>query len=434
MKFGKGLRTFSLFVLFSSGHLSEAADYTPGDYHNYTHASGTVPDDVYQYSVYVPKDYDPKKSYPLVLYLHGGGKGKTHPDQGKRNLVASRLIDNDRKTDAGYSRHDPQFVGYILVSPVKPIATWGARKFGRLLKHVQSKVNVDDNRIYVTGFSMGGQGTWHVGCGTNVDYKIAAMMPLGAWGCNYVRRGKTPETCQTLQTPVWVLHCPQDNVSMITEQFALFDSHLKNGGYGRFTMIPGRGHISRGRNDHEFFGLRMGWMLSQTYGTPFNYMTRLNDGKIAKVAKGDRPYTGDTSGFGFYEPGTVLEVTADETKNGKPFVKWTCHQGELTDASARSTRYTTTANDVVISAIYGEQTAELIVTGGTATPAAPTPGQQVTVTANSDSDGNRFAYWEFSSDTIEIPVPTSRTIRFAMPATTLNLSAQNIESLPKRKR
>jgi hypothetical protein len=175
-------------------------------------------------------------------------------------------------------------------------------------------------------------------------------------------------------------------------------------------------------------------MLSQTHGTPFNYMTRLNDGKIAKVASGDRPYTGDTSGFGFYEPGSVLEITADKTKNGKPFLKWACHQGEFTDASARSTMYTTAANDVVISTIYGDQTPELSVTGGTATPAAPVPGQQVTVTADSDSDGNHFAYWKFSTDRIEIPVPTSRTIRFAMPATPLNLSAQSIESLPKRRR
>ena len=217
----------------------DAADYTPGDFHNYTHASGDVPRDVYQYSVYVPKDYDVEKSYPLVFYLHGGGRGKSHPDQGKFNMVSARIRDNVRTTDAGYSKNDPDFIGYILVSPVKPIATWNARKFGRLYDHVKSKVNIDEKRVSVTGFSMGGQGTWHVGGGSDVPYKLAAMMPLGAWGCNYVKRGETPATCKTLSTAVWVLHCPQDPVSMITEQFTLFQSHVDCGGYGRFTMIPG---------------------------------------------------------------------------------------------------------------------------------------------------------------------------------------------------
>ena len=65
--------TLCLLILGFSGvaRIVEAADYTPGKFHNYTHASGAVAKDDYQYSVYVPKDYNPEKSYPLVVYLHG---------------------------------------------------------------------------------------------------------------------------------------------------------------------------------------------------------------------------------------------------------------------------------------------------------------------------------------------------------------------------
>ena len=138
MKLTTFLLVFGLSLASSHGIVSNASDYTPGAYHSFAHSDGTVPDDVYQYSVYVPKDYDPQKSYPVVFYLHGGGKGRTHPDQGKRNMVASRLFDNNRQTVAGYSQNDPNFIGYILVSPVKPVATWNAKKFGRLLKHAQT--------------------------------------------------------------------------------------------------------------------------------------------------------------------------------------------------------------------------------------------------------------------------------------------------------
>ncbi|MFP6764661.1 MAG: hypothetical protein VB858_13630, partial [Planctomycetaceae bacterium] len=240
-----------------AGRASAADDYTPGGFHTCSHAAGNVPDDVYQYSVYVPPDYDPDKAWPLVFYLHGGGRGRSHPDQGRRNMVSDTLKDNRRTTVAGYSRNHPDSPGFILVSPVKPVARWKPTIFKRLYDHVKSRVSVDGNRVYVTGFSMGGQGTWRVACGSDETYRIAAMMPLGAWGCNEVRRGTTVDTCRTLQTPVWVLHCPLDPVSKISEQFKLFNNHRSLGGYGRFTMIPGNRHVSRPPDDRQFFSQRM---------------------------------------------------------------------------------------------------------------------------------------------------------------------------------
>ena len=90
----------SIFFFIAAGRSTQAASYTPGKFHNYSHAKGTVPKRDYQYSVYVPSDYDPKKSYPLVFWLHGG-RGRDHPDKGKRNLISDRLKDNVRSTDAG---------------------------------------------------------------------------------------------------------------------------------------------------------------------------------------------------------------------------------------------------------------------------------------------------------------------------------------------
>ena len=201
----------SLFLL---GCLSIASskDYIPGEQFEYK--SKDLPKGVYQYSVWVPKNYDPKKEYPVVFYLHGGG-GRKFPSYGKRNIISNRLVDNQNWTSAGYSGNAHGLHQYIHVAPVKEIYEWEAKKFKALLKHVSSKVNINENRVYVTGFSMGGQGTWIVGCGSKLGYKIAAMMPLGAWGCEWVNHGTTPETCMTTKTPVGVLHCPYDEISII---------------------------------------------------------------------------------------------------------------------------------------------------------------------------------------------------------------------------
>jgi pimeloyl-ACP methyl ester carboxylesterase len=425
----RSLLCFSLTCVLTLASVVDADDYTPGGFHEYSYNAGNVSKDVYQYSVFVPKDYDPKAAYPLVFYLHGGGKGRKHPNQGRRNMVSERLRDNDRTTDAGYSRTVPDFRGYVLVSPVKPVARWKAPIFKRLYDHVTSRISIDENRVYVTGFSMGGQGTWHVACGTDGSYKIAAMMPLGAWGCNEVKRGTTTKTCKTTKTATWVLHCPLDNVSKIGEQLTLFQNHLECGGYGRFTMIPGKGHIKRPRDDRAFFNLRMEWMLAQTYGTPFNYIVRLDGGEISKVASGKRTRSGDKNSYGFFEPGTVLNITAPAMRDGKPFVKWASLQGRFSAAASRSTSYTTVEGDVVISAIYGGSAPTLKLAGGTASPSAPAPGQVVTITADADTDEKTFSHWTTSTRAIDIAIPSARSFKLVMPSENVSLTAHG-----KRKR
>lgn len=410
------------FVCLSVTTVLRAADYTPGEQHNYTHESGAVPKDTYQYSVWVPKDYQADRAYPVVFYLHGGGKGRMHPNEGKRNMVAARLLDNKRWTDAGYSGNANGQFGYIHVAPVKPIARWKADKFKRLLDHVKSKVHIDENRVYVTGFSMGGQGTWHVGCGAGPGYKIAAMMPLGAWGCNEVKRGTTSKTCMTTSTPVWVQHCPLDGTSKISEQMPLFQNHLDCGGYGRFTMIPGKGHISRERGEgNEAFSLRMGWMLSQTYGTPFNYLLQVDGGVILEAVSGERGFIGDDARHGFFEPSSEIRVTAPESRHGRAFVKWASVSGSFADPQARRAIFTIGKADAQLTAIFARP-AKLTVVGGTAKPANPKAGETVTVTADSDAVDGVF-YWT-NDGAIDFPHPHQRSITFCMPSNDVTVSGK----------
>ena len=412
--------TTSLFLL---GCLSSASskDYIPGKQFEYK--SKDLPKGVYQYSVWVPKNYDPKKEYPVVFYLHGGG-GLKFPSYGKRNIISNRLVDNQNWTSAGYSGNAHGLHQYIHVAPVKEIYEWEAKKFKALLKHVSSKVNINENRVYVTGFSMGGQGTWIVGCGSKLGYKIAAMMPLGAWGCEWVNHGTTPETCMTTKTPVWVLHCPYDEISIISDQIDLFKNHLDCGGYGRFTMIPGEGHIQRPRgNDDEGLSMRVAWMLSQTYGTPHNYMIQTKGGVILEAIEGERSFIGDSSTYGFFEPKTKINISAAEMKNGKRFLKWASLKGKFEDPNSRRTTYITDNDDSELFAIYENENVKLSVVGGKAKPKNPKPGDTVTITLNKKQKGKPFLFWQ-SDPPIELTQPYDRTVQFCMPPNDLKIIAK----------
>ncbi|MGY8651577.1 MAG: InlB B-repeat-containing protein, partial [Verrucomicrobiia bacterium] len=87
---------------------------------------------------------------------------------------------------------------------------------------------------------------------------------------------------------------------------------------------------------------------------------------------------------------------------------------------SRSTSFTTPAGDVTISAIYGKQPFRLNVVGGKANPAAPKPGEVVTVSATT----NKFFYWRTDSKLVDISLPSARSFRFAMPSGDVTLTAQ----------
>ena len=179
--------------------------------------------------------------------------------------------------------------------------------------------------------------------------------------------------------------------------------------------------------------MRMSWMLAQTHGTPFNYVLRVHDGVVAKVAKGERPFTGDSKNYGCYEPGTVVSIEAPAVKDGQAFVQWTCDNGAIADASSPTTTFTTANQDQVIRAIYADQSSKLVVNGGLATPAAPMPGEVVSVTADADTDESQFAYWKTDTNSIRIANPVARSFRFVMPAKSVTLATETKDNLPKRR-
>ena len=187
--------------------------------------------------LYVPRNYDPEKAWPLVVFLHGAGE---------------RGDDGWRQTAVGIGpaiQKAPERFPCLVVMPQCPSdSIWVAASTGRLsgqksaeghiddaIRQAVERYNVDPNRISLTGLSLGGYGTFIYG-GKNAD-RFSAFMPI----CG----GGNPEDAQALaKTPMWVFHGADDSVVPVAQSERMVEAIKAAGGNVRFTVYPGTNHNS----------------------------------------------------------------------------------------------------------------------------------------------------------------------------------------------
>ena len=177
------------------------------------------------YLLYLPKRYgeDPQKKWPVILFLHGSGERGADI-----NLVKlhgpPKVIEQGRE------------LPFVVVSPQCPEGKWwDPDVVVALLDEVVAKYNVDADRIYLTGLSMGGYGTWE----TAVNYpdRFAAIAPICGWGNRY----RTPDI---RHIPTWVFHGDKDQAVSVNESVEMVETLKRIGGNVRLTRYPDAGHDS----------------------------------------------------------------------------------------------------------------------------------------------------------------------------------------------
>ena len=176
------------------------------------------------YLLYLPKDYiTHKDSFPLIIYLHGGS-------QRGKDLKKLKAYGLPYLIDKGYNYN------FIIASPQCPDNTYWSRInwFDSLYNDLSLKYRIDKNRIYVTGISMGGFGTWQVA----MDYPdmFAAIVPL-CGGCN-----DSIDICRINKVPVWTFHGSADTMININETERLVSRLNKCNGNVKYTRIENEGH------------------------------------------------------------------------------------------------------------------------------------------------------------------------------------------------
>lgn len=180
------------------------------------------------YLVYLPPDYDPKaeKRWPLMLFLHGAGE--------RGDDVQRVKIHGPMKV----AESRPEGLPFIIVAPQCPAEQWWDKKLemlNALLDKIQEDYRIDPDRIYCTGLSMGGFGTWALV--SEHPERFAAAVPI----CG----GGNPWTvCRMKGVPVWAFHGAKDNVVPLSSTEEMIEALRKCGAEPLLTIYPEAQHDS----------------------------------------------------------------------------------------------------------------------------------------------------------------------------------------------
>ncbi len=123
----------------------------------------------YEYLLYLPEGYaEQEASWPLLLFLHGAG------ERGD-SLALVNVHGPPKLIEQG------QGFPFIVVSPQCPEdQRWSVKTLDKLLNDIVAQYRVDEDRIYVTGLSMGGFGTWNLAA--RFPHRFAAIAPICGGG------------------------------------------------------------------------------------------------------------------------------------------------------------------------------------------------------------------------------------------------------------
>jgi len=194
------------------------------------------------YLLYLPKDYtESEKEFPLVLFLHGAGERGN--DLEKVKIHGLPKLVNEGKD-----------FPFIVVSPQCPdLMLWNTDVLSSLLDEIEANYKVDKNRIYVTGLSMGGHGTWSLALAE--PNRFAAIAPVCGWA-------DTTKANTISHLPIWVFHGAKDVVVPVKSSEDMV-SALKNFGSDvKLTIYPEANHDSwtETYNNEELYK----WFLEQS--------------------------------------------------------------------------------------------------------------------------------------------------------------------------
>lgn len=180
------------------------------------------------YLLYLPKGYEKSdKEFPLTIFLHGAGERGTDINQIKKWGIP-KLIEQGKEFPS------------IVVSPQCPKGIYWSEfvmleKLDHLITKIEKEYRVDRNRIYITGLSMGGYGSWAMAI--YQPNRFAAVAPI----CG---DGDVSKMRFIKHIPIWTFHGADDKVVPISGTKLMVNKLQELGANVKFTIYPGVGHNS----------------------------------------------------------------------------------------------------------------------------------------------------------------------------------------------
>jgi predicted peptidase len=207
---------------------------------------------IYEYEVFLPAGWSPRRRWPIILFLHGAG------ERGSDGLVQTQVGIGEaiRKNRSRFPA--------IVVMPQCPIDHWwvtadmeelALASLGEASKEFKG----DAKRIYLTGLSMGAYGTWDIAAKN--PHKFAAIVPIsGGIAVPEIEKHMHPDLADASypdepasyanvaakigKTPVWIFHGADDKVVSPNSSRKMFAALRESGANVRYTEYPHVGHNS----------------------------------------------------------------------------------------------------------------------------------------------------------------------------------------------
>ncbi|KIA85763.1 prolyl oligopeptidase family serine peptidase [Flavobacterium sp. AED] len=192
------------------------------------------------FALHIPANTKDKK--PLIIFLHGSGEKGT--DIEKVKIHGPFKYIKNHELDA-----------YILAPQCPENEEWNNEVLYRLILKIQKENNIDPNRIYLTGLSLGGWGTWNLAF-AHPDM-FAAIVPISG----FVDLIQLEEACKIAAIPTRVFHGLMDDVVNPDYAIAIYKELKKCNGNVELTIFDDAGHDSWSRvyDNQEIYD----WMFKQ---------------------------------------------------------------------------------------------------------------------------------------------------------------------------
>lgn len=210
--------------------------------HKYT--GGEYKDEAFKYRLLAPQKIEDGKKYPVVLFLHGAG------ERGDDNEAQLKYF----PTWMAEPKMREKYPCFVLAPQCRSGQSWSVRNWGAkdssempkepsdqlkvaigILDGAMKKLPIDERRVYLTGLSMGGYGSWELAM--RRPDRFAAVAPI----CG---GGDESQAARIAKLPIWAWHGDADTAVPVERSRRMIEAIKKAGGEPKYTELPGVGHDS----------------------------------------------------------------------------------------------------------------------------------------------------------------------------------------------
>jgi len=252
----KWIRFLPFYLAIIMVSCSEAQQLQVFQKHNYINSLN----DSLPYRFFIP-DHSGELKLPLILFLHGSGERGSDNEKQVSNGVINFVTTENQKNHPSFVvvPQCPANARWVDVDFRQPFSRQPAeisKPLGMVMALIDSLADqypVDKQRIYITGLSMGGFGTWDLI--ERYPAYFAAAVPVCGGGDELL-------ASRLVKIPIWAFHGKQDNVVMPSRSENMINAIRKAGGQPLYTAYPDLGHAcwEETYSDPELFQ----WLFKQT--------------------------------------------------------------------------------------------------------------------------------------------------------------------------